>query len=92
MPNALKLAFPAEQVGRQRDESRCEIHIELHPDNDDNLVLIVRDTGIGLPEEVDFQHAETLGMRLIGMFIRQLKATVDIDRRGGTMFTITFAK
>lgn len=53
-------------------------------------ILIVGDNGVGLPAEIAVGQTGTLGMRLIGMFIRQLHASVEITRQQGTTFTMTF--
>ena len=56
------------------------------------MELIIRDNGIGLPEDLDIETVRSLGLRLVEMLTRQLQATLEIDRgRGkGTAFKITF--
>lgn len=39
---------------------------------------------VGAPE------SETLGLSLIGLLVRQIKATLRLDREGGTRYTILF--
>ncbi len=81
--NALKHAFPEGEKG--------EITIDFHPDGDDKLTLVVSDTGIGLPEDIDISSgAKTLGLQLISILADQLKGTLEIERNGGTAFKITF--
>jgi two-component sensor histidine kinase len=58
---------------------------------DVRLVLVVRDNGVGLPAALDIAQANSLGLRLVLMLARQLKATLDIERSEGTTFTLTFA-
>lgn len=80
--NALKHAFPEGEKG--------EIAIDFHPNGDNRLILIVSDTGIGLPENIDVSDAKTVGLQLISDLVDQLKGTLDIKRDGGTAFKITF--
>jgi two-component sensor histidine kinase len=80
--NALKHAFPTGRSG--------EIHIALQVDAAQQVTLVVSDTGIGLPIELDFLNAETLGLQLISTLTEQLDGTLALDRSNGTVFTLTF--
>jgi PAS domain S-box-containing protein len=81
--NALKYAFPGNRRGK--------IRIDLHPDHDEQLILVISDNGIGLPANVEFREAESLGLQLVNMLAEQLEGTVELDRRGGTTFRIAFS-
>ncbi len=82
LSNSLKHAFPNGQSGkvevalRRRDGARVE--------------LTVADDGKGLPEDLDLQQTETLGMRLIHALVMQLSGVVNVDGSGGTRVQITF--
>ncbi|MBW2651072.1 MAG: histidine kinase, partial [Deltaproteobacteria bacterium] len=52
--------------------------------------LTVTDDGIGFPEGIDYQNAETFGLQLVDMLTEQLHGTVELDRNKGTSFRITF--
>jgi two-component sensor histidine kinase len=54
--------------------------------------LVVRDNGIGFPDELDFRSSDTLGMLLISTLVKQLRGVIDLERKGGTTFTIKFKK
>jgi two-component sensor histidine kinase len=55
--------------------------------------LVVRDNGVGLPEDFDPLTNRSLGMRLVNALARhQLGGTVELLRDGGTEFIITFEK
>lgn len=84
--NCLKHAFPtnAEMI------PKGEIQIDLHSDDEGLFTLIVRDNGVGFPEDIDFQNTETLGLRLIQTLTHQMKGTIELDRTSGTAFTIRF--
>jgi two-component sensor histidine kinase len=82
--NALKHAFPGRNPG--------EIHLDLHAGDYGGYTLRVRDNGVGFPEEVDFRHVESLGLRLVIMLTQQLDGVIELQRGGGTTFTITFTE
>ena len=79
--NSLKHAFPAGREG--------EIIVEFRLKNN-TYRMIVGDTGVGLPKEVNFRNTKTLGLQLVYLFVQQLKGNIKIDRTGGTKFIITF--
>ena len=54
------------------------------------IVLTVHDDGVGLPEHVDLQRAESLGLQVVTSLVEQLEGTVHIDRQMGSRYTITF--
>lgn len=79
--NALKYAFPA---GRQG-----EICVSLSAGDDTRVRLQVKDTGIGISQDIDFHKTNSLGLRLVNMLTQQLRGTLTLDQRGGTTVTIT---
>ncbi|MEL7669648.1 PAS domain S-box protein [Methanobacterium sp.] len=66
-----------------------EIQIELNQLKN-NLVLVVSDNGVGLPENIDFTNTESLGLRLVNNLVRQVDGTIELDKSEGTKFKITF--
>ena len=80
--NALKHAFPKGRAG--------EVTIGLRRATANRTTLTVSDNGIGFPEQMDFRKSPSLGLTLINSLVEQLGGTIDLDRRGGTTFTITF--
>jgi PAS domain S-box-containing protein len=81
LTNALKYAFPDGHPG--------DIVIGLRADAG-QVTLSVRDTGVGLPADLDFRHTESLGLQLVSMLTEQLGGTIKLSRDRGTAFTITF--
>jgi two-component sensor histidine kinase len=79
--NSLKYAFPA---GRQ---GRLQVHMRHQ---DDSLVLVVADDGIGIPEEFDVGRTTSLGLRLVSTLVRQLKGSLTLSRDEGTRFSVQF--
>lgn len=82
LTNAFKYAFPQSQAGG--------VHVELSGVAAQQAVLVVRDTGVGFPEGLDFRHTETLGLQLVCMLTEQLHGTIVLERVGGTTVTLTF--
>jgi two-component sensor histidine kinase len=80
--NALKYAFPGGRPGKvEVGLSRADGH----------LWLSVRDDGVGLPEDLDVEKLDSLGLQLVYMLAGQLGGEVHIDTRLGTTFEISFA-
>jgi len=82
--NALKHAFPGGRPG--------EIRLDLWASDDARFTLCVSDNGIGLPQDVDFRHAASLGLQLVNTLTEQLEGAIELQRNGGTTFTITFTE
>ncbi len=81
--NALKYAFPQGRKG--------EILVNLLHDADGKLILMVKDDGVGLPEDLDVTDTPSLGLQLVNTLVRQLDGTIDIGRKGGTEFRMTLS-
>ncbi|MGE5646060.1 MAG: sensor histidine kinase [Acidobacteriota bacterium] len=82
LDNCVKHAF----AGGRRGE--VAIRGRLLPEN--TLELDVRDTGVGLPAQVDPRTAETLGLHLVSVLARQLRGSLEVFREGGAGFRIAF--
>jgi two-component sensor histidine kinase len=78
--NSLKYAFPKKRKG--------EIQVEFHADSQGTMRLIVRDNGIGIPEEFDLETTSSLGLTLVQGLVDQLEGTLELDRSRGTQFSI----
>jgi two-component sensor histidine kinase len=80
--NALKHAFPSGRTG--------EITVGLHA-QDDCVVLVVADDGVGLPADLDFSNPGSLGMKLVVTLVEQLGGSIELDGRAGTLVEVSFA-
>ncbi len=80
--NALKHAFPGGCSG--------EITVSCHVDGDCMVTIEVRDTGVGLPSELDLLDTETLGLQIVAMLVRQLRGTIEMKSENGASFMLTF--
>ncbi len=82
LSNALKHAFPK--------GGRGQIEITLQPFQGRMLELKVCDNGLGLPEELDVEKTETLGLTIVKALVEQLDGEMVLDRSRGTCFRIRF--
>jgi len=82
LSNSLQHAYPDGREG--------EIGIVLGPTSASRLELVVADDGVGFPEELDFRQTKTLGLQLVCLLTTQLGGNIELERNGGTVFTIEF--
>lgn len=81
--NSLKYAFPEDRKG--------EMNISLHLNGDNMVELVISDTGVGFPSDLDFRKTESLGLRLVTILAEdQLHGKIDLNRSRGTEFKIRF--
>jgi two-component sensor histidine kinase len=79
--NSLKHAFKENITG--------DLKIILEKDND-IYTLTVKDDGIGLPADFDFENASSLGMLLVNSLVNQLEGEIMVDNNRGTIIRINF--
>jgi two-component sensor histidine kinase len=77
--NFLKHAFS--------DVRKGEISTSIHSRNH-TLTIMMKDNGVGIPGDLDWRNAESLGLRLVIELVDQLDGTIELDRSAGTKFTI----
>jgi PAS domain S-box-containing protein len=82
LSNALKHAFPGNLKG--------EVNVVFHRGGDGFITLGVSDNGVGLPPGLDYTRAETLGLQLVNMLVRQLRGEASVETGTGTAFAIRF--
>ncbi|HEX9870874.1 MAG TPA: ATP-binding protein, partial [Candidatus Tectomicrobia bacterium] len=80
--NSFKHAFPNGMEG--------EVHVTLRQDPPGTCILIIGDTGVGLPESLDVRAAESLGWQLVLLLTERLGGTIALEGQRGTTVTITF--
>ncbi len=80
--NSLKYAFPNGEDG--------EVGLELHQDEQEKIHLTIRDNGIGIPADFDWQNSSSLGLKLVRILSKQLKAEIEFDGTQGTVVNLRF--
>ncbi len=81
--NAFKYAFSGKETGA--------ILISMKQNGDGMIGMEVADNGAGIPEEIDIEHATSLGLKLVRNIVNhQLRGTLHIHRRPGTRVLIRF--
>jgi two-component sensor histidine kinase len=80
--NIFKHAFPNNKTG--------EINLTLNK-QDNSVVLIVSDNGVGIPSSIDIQNTDSLGMQLICNLTKQLSGNIAHENTVGTTFTLKFS-
>lgn len=85
--NSLKYAFPPAYGSEFKNKGIIKIELKRLQDK---LELIAADNGRGLPEYVDMENVETLGLKMVNILTNQLGGTLKLDRAGGTEFRIIF--
>ncbi len=79
--NAVKHAYPEQANGK--------IHVRLARRDAGHIELSVSDDGVGMPRNIDAREAESLGMRIVRAFARQLNAEFSVcERKPGSGFLI----
>jgi two-component sensor histidine kinase len=81
--NALKHAFPGDRHG--------ELQVLMGETKNAEIEIIIRDNGLGLPDDVDIHQPQTLGLDLVnGLIKNQLDGQIEVRRDNGTEFRIKF--
>jgi PAS domain S-box-containing protein len=81
--NALKYAFKGRKKGT--------LTVILREENDE-VILAVKDDGVGLPKDFAFEKNNSLGIQLVYALLEQIDATVKVDQSNGTEFLIRFRR
>jgi len=82
--NTLKYAFLPEQEGL--------ISVKIQMTEEQGLVMLISDDGIGLLPNFDWENTKTLGLKLVKSWVAQLNGTLEVNPHSpGTEFKIKFA-
>lgn len=88
--NSLKHAFPEGKAWNEKGYTKGQIYIKLTSHKKNKFTLIIRDNGVGFPEDLDFRNTETLGLQLANTLVEQLEGSIKLLRKDGTSFKIEF--
>lgn len=82
LTNAFKYAFKPEQTNK--------LYFSITRQDADSYLLVLRDSGDGLPPDLDISKTKSLGLRLVQRLTKQLHGTFKYTTDGGCNFHITF--
>lgn len=82
--NALKYAFP--------DETKGELVISLKSIDENSYELLIKDSGVGLPEDFNLKKAKSLGLRIVNSLTKQINGTLEVSKKDGAEFRIAFTE
>ncbi len=90
--NSLKHAFPGRDKGEIRIKFRREENGENKKEGNKStcFTLIISDNGVGIPESLDIEDLDSLGMQLITTLVDQLDGELELKSNSGTEFAIRF--
>jgi len=80
--NGLKYAFNGHDSG--------QIDIYLKNCNKGCYNIIVKDNGIGFPDNLNFRNTKTLGLQLVNTLVNQIDGNIEMESKNGTSFKISF--
>jgi two-component sensor histidine kinase len=82
LTNSFKYAF--------KDNIPSNIYIKLTKISESKFIFFYKDDGKGLPENINFEKLETLGLRLIKLLSKQIGGKVTYNYNLGAEFEIEF--
>jgi len=91
MTNTHKYAYPENWIENNKRENGYLIEIIMEKKDDDSYLLIVRDDGIGISEDIDIAETDSLGLKIVASMVDQLNGKVEISGKTGTEFKISFS-
>jgi PAS domain S-box-containing protein len=80
--NSFKYAFKSKRSGK------VIVSIKQKPNK--IVEMIISDDGPGLPKDLDFRKTESLGLQLVVTLVDQISGKIELDRKKGTKFIISF--
>jgi two-component sensor histidine kinase/ligand-binding sensor domain-containing protein len=88
--NAFKYAFPDHWIREHSGGKVLLIEISIDKTGEKNYFMIIRDNGIGIPDNLNIETTNSLGLKIVNSMARQINGTLEIVRNDGTEFRITF--
>ncbi len=79
--NIMKHAYPGKSDGLIKVTAACK---------DNHVVFEISDSGIGMPESIDFENSSGFGLQLVSMLTQQIEGSIKIERGKGTKFILEF--
>ena len=70
--------------------NRGNIWLSLKQNLEGQILLTVRDDGVGFKEDIDLFNSDSLGLELVCTFVEQIDGTIELDKTNGTKIEIAF--
>ncbi|GAB4530728.1 MAG: AAA family ATPase [Pleurocapsa sp.] len=74
------------------DRDQGKIWVCLKQNQTEEIVLTIKDNGVGFPEGKDLQNSDSLGLELVCTLTEQLDGTIELDCTNGTTIAIVFSE
>lgn len=81
--NAFKYAF-IDRAGK--------LNVQVRMNEEEEVILSISDNGPGMPEGFDPMKQNSLGFKLLSLFVKQLKGKADYGTKDGFRFSVTFKR
>lgn len=88
-PENKKFSDPANYIHGPSNEKEYEICVYLSS-NDNELIMIISDNGIGFSEDINLDNTGTLGFLIVKTLVKQIKGNINLIKGNGTTFEIKF--
>lgn len=79
--NSIKYAFP---------DGEGIINIDFYTQKNNEIILIIEDNGIGLPDDFDIDYNTGLGMMVVKNLLSQINGSISLEDKKGTSFKMIF--
>ena len=66
-----------------------ELFVGLVKRTDKEIILTIKDNGVGLPEKKELENTDSIGFLLINSLVQQIYGNIEINRNYGTEYLIT---
>lgn len=87
--NSFKYAFPESESTHVKKKF---ILVKLTTHEPNKHLLLVSDNGIGLPETLNIEATNSLGLKIVSSLVSQINGKLTIKRKDNTEFVIVFNK
>ena len=82
--NTMKHAFPDPREGI--------VLVTCYQTENGEIHLIVRDNGVGFPENINFRETNSMGFHVVCTLTEQLEGKIELEKENGTAFHLQFTE
>lgn len=85
LTNIMKYAF----AGKREGVKLVVVSVKM---KDNNVSIIIKDNGVGIPENTNFENSSGFGLTLVRLLTEQIGGTIRIEKENGTSVILQFEK